>query len=503
MRTVIAPVVVLAGALALGCAAPPAAAAPSADVVAAADRLVATWTATDGAEVGRTRGLNAEWDFLSRTFLVLSLANLAVADPGLAERYRPVIDAVLADTLRAEREGGLYHFLMPYARAKPWVRQPPRSQFVDGEVALMLGARLLLGEHAGHAAELRRRTAAMVAGMRQSPVRCAESYPDECWTFCNTTALAAIRIADVLLGADHGPFLQEWVATARARLLDAETGLLAASTTVDGAVLDGPEGSSLWWSAHMLQLVAPDLAREQYDAAKAALAGWVGPWSYAREWPAGREGQLDVDAGEIVPFLGASTGSSGLAVVGAAAFRDERWLRGLRASLALVGVADGAPSALTGGAVGQAVLLYAQTVGPLWEEVRRRARPGTTAPGTEGVDCARFERVAAALRSGEGLGAVEALDPVAFWRALEVCHASGPTLCHRSYASLRALPSMAVSDGGADLDAYEATYLAACQSLPEPVQRCLTVGYALEHTAACERLGAREQLQEALRRAER
>ena len=28
-----------------------------------------------------------------------------------------------------------------------------------------------------------------------SPVLCVESYPDECWLFCNTIALAAIRAA--------------------------------------------------------------------------------------------------------------------------------------------------------------------------------------------------------------------------------------------------------------------------------------------------------------------
>ena len=41
---------------------------------------------------------------------------------------------------------------------------------------------------------------------------CAESYPDECWMFCNTVALAAVRVGDRLDDQDHSAFFAEWVA---------------------------------------------------------------------------------------------------------------------------------------------------------------------------------------------------------------------------------------------------------------------------------------------------
>lgn len=451
-RTRVAPALALALAMAAAATTTPRLAA-SATPQALADGLVAAWTAPEGAERERTHALNAEWDLMARLYLVLALANLSVEDETLRARYLPVIDRVIDDTLRAERAGGHYHFLMAYARAKPWKVTPPRSLFVDGEVALMLGARLLLAPHGAYAAALRRRVDLIVPRMRASPVRCAESYPDECWTFCNTVALAAIRIADAVTGSDHGPVLRDWVATARERLLDDASGLLLSSYTVAGDRLDGPEGSSVWMAAHMLQLVDPVFAREQYDAAKKALAGAVGPFAYAREWPVGQESAVDVDAGVVVPFLGASTGASGLALVGAAAFRDARYDAGLRRSLALLGVDDGQRSELTGGAVGQAVLLYAQTLGPLWEAVRRRARPGAAGAAAGGVDCAWFDRVSAGLRKGEP--PPDAYDdPIRLWRAIEVCGAAGPTLCHQAAAGARAVPSMAVSDGGVDMDAW-------------------------------------------------
>jgi hypothetical protein len=72
----------------------------------------------------------------------------------------------------------------------------------------------------------------------------------------------------------------------------------------------------------------------------------------------------DVDSGAIIPLIDASAGSSGLALVAASAFEDEEWLDGLLRSLELAGFRDGGRY-LASNAVGDAVLLYALTNGPL------------------------------------------------------------------------------------------------------------------------------------------
>src|SRR5690606_6498001 len=121
--------------------------------------------------------------------------------------------------------------------------------------------------------------------MRAGPALCAESYPNECWLFCNTTALAALRMADALDGTDHSDLLAEWTARARDGLVDERTGLLIAYCNYEGATLEGPEGSSIWWSAHCLQLIDESFARDQYARARRELGRTLCGFGYAREWP--------------------------------------------------------------------------------------------------------------------------------------------------------------------------------------------------------------------------
>ena len=330
-------------------------------------------------EVARMRASNAEWDFMGRTFLVLALANMALREPGQRGRYLAVMDSIIDETLRLEREQGMYVFLMGYARNGSFKQAPARSLFVDGEIALMLAVRRLVQPKPGYVAPLRRRVDEMARRMRAAPVRCVESYPDECWTFCNAVALAAIKIADVLDGTDHSGLLRRWVQTARRRLIHRPTGLLVSSFSFAGELKDGPEGSSIWMAAHALQLVDPVLARDQYARARAALGRSLLGFGYAREWPASWRGPMDVDSGAVLPLLQASPSSSGLALLAAAAFGDSEYFSQLITTLHLAGFPvwqGGRLRFAASNQVGDAVLLYATVQGPVWARVRQlEARP--------------------------------------------------------------------------------------------------------------------------------
>lgn len=344
---------------------------------ALAARHLALWTdpALRAREVERMRGTNAEWDFMGRTFLVLALANMATHDaPGSPERARALaaIDAIVDETLKLEAERGQEHYLLPYARWSAW-RGAGRSLFVDGEVALMLGARRLVEERLDWKPLMAERAGRITEALEQGPALSGESYPDECWTFCNAAALAALRVHDALDGTDHGELAQRWVATARARLTEPTTGLLVSSYTWDGRVKDGPEGSSIWFVAHALAVVDEPFARDQYERARRELAIPALGFGLAREWPRSCEGGVDVDSGPIVPGLEASASSSGLAFLGASTFGDREYLRDLQASLDLAGFpieADGAVRYAASNQVGDAVLLYSMVQGPLWSRVR-------------------------------------------------------------------------------------------------------------------------------------
>ncbi|HUS63864.1 MAG TPA: hypothetical protein VMZ28_04935 [Kofleriaceae bacterium] len=337
---------------------------------------LALWNdpALRAAAVGRMRAANAEWDFMGRSFLVWSLANLALRDPAAKPEALAVIDRILDETLRLEREEGMYVFLMPYAKDKAWQVEPKASQFLDGEIALMLGARCLVEDKPAYRAALTERVDRMAQKMAKSPVLSAESYPDECWTFCNTVGLAAIRVHDRLAGTRaHDALLAGWVAAAKRSLVDRKTGLLVSSYTVGGAHLDGPEGSSIWLSAHMLALVDPAFARDQYERARRELSHHVLGFGYAGEWPASWQGPRDIDSGPVIPLLDVSAGSSGLAFVGAAAFGDDAYLAELSATVDFAGFPIARGGTLRYAAsnqVGDAVMLYALLLGPLWERAR-------------------------------------------------------------------------------------------------------------------------------------
>jgi hypothetical protein len=348
--------------------------APRADAMA--QRYLHLWSDTEALadEHGFIRMSNPEWDFMGRTFLVLSLANIALREPAREEACLAVIDAVIDDTLAQERAHGVHHFLMAYSRYAPFVVQPEASVFVDGEIALMIGARRMVRDRDDLAAEHSRRVDEIIGRMSLSPVLSAESYPDECWTFCNTVALAAIRMHDVLDGTDHDVFLRRWVETAREHLVDEDTGLLVSSFTVDGQHLDGPEGSSIYMAAHCLMIVDEAFAWDQYARARRELGRTPLGFGFSREWPQSWSGPQDVDSGPIIPVVGASPGASGLAVLGASAFDDTAFLKPLLTSLRLGGFPvrrDGELSFAASNHVGDAVILYALVQGPLWDRARQ------------------------------------------------------------------------------------------------------------------------------------
>jgi hypothetical protein len=200
-----------------------------------------------------------------------------------------------------------------------------------------------------------------------------ESYPDECWMFDHVVALAAIRMADHLDGSDHSILFRDWLAMAKQSLLHHETGLLISSFTTDKVPLDGPEGSTIWMVAHCLQVLDEDFARDQYRRARKELGCTTLGFSYAREWPASCQSPADIDSGPIIPVFNISAGASGMAFIGASAFRDEEFHSSLATTLdfaAFPSCKGGRLKYCASNQVGDAALLYAATLGPLWQKVK-------------------------------------------------------------------------------------------------------------------------------------
>ncbi|MGQ9649267.1 MAG: linalool dehydratase/isomerase domain-containing protein [Phycisphaerae bacterium] len=332
-------------------------------------------------DIEKMRINNPEWDFMGRTFLVLSLANMCLRQPQQQDEYLKVMDEIIQDTDRLAQNKGVGYFLLDYANQSQFVQQPVRSIFVDGELAMMMGARRLVAEHEGLRERMRELVHITADRMIVGPVLSCESYPNECWTFCNTVALAATRMHEVLDGEDYGQLRRDWIAKAKEKLVHQQTGLLCSSYTYEGQAVDGPEGSTIWMAAHWLQIVDEDFAEDQYRRAKHEIAHQCLGFGWAGEWPKSWAGPMDIDSGPVIPFVDVSAGSSGQAFVAAASFDDVEYYRSLTTTLMFAGYPlsrDGRMQFCASNQVGDAVLLYSGVAGPLWREIRERGRGVTT-----------------------------------------------------------------------------------------------------------------------------
>ena len=323
-------------------------------------------------ELERMRQSNAEWDFMGRTFLALALCEMAEADASARSEYLAVVDAIIGETLALEKEHGMHFFLMSYSRTQPYVVQPARSLFVDSEIALMLAVRRVVEEKEEFRQLLKARVRIFEERFAKSRALALESYPDECWLFDHSIALAALRLADFLDGSDHSALFRDWSAAARSRLTHAESGMLVSSYTVDGKWMDGPEGSSIWAAAHFLRLVEPALAEEQYAAARERLGRTLLGFGWSREWPLAWRNRSDIDSGAVIPVLDASAGGSGMALIGSASLQDAKFHNALRGSLNFAAFpvrSEGRLRFCASNGVGDAALLYSRTLGPIWKKV--------------------------------------------------------------------------------------------------------------------------------------
>ncbi len=341
---------------------------------ALSERQLQLWTtpALKQQELARMRETNAEWDFMGRSFLVWSLAEMSLREPGDAARNLAVMDEIIGETIRLEHEHGMFVFLMPYARERPFVVQPARSLFLDGEIGLMLALRRVIQDRPDYRAQMTERIEAITARLRGSPLLVAESYPDECWIYDHAIALAATRVADFLDDTDHSALRRDWVAAARQHLVDPKTGLLVSSFTTKGVFGEGPEGSTIWVTVHFLRLVDEAFAHEQYRLARKELGCELGGFAWSREWPVSFRGMVNVDSGAVIPGLDISAGGSGLAFVAASSIGDADYLGKLHATLEFAAFPvreEGRLRYCASNLVGDSALLFADVLGPMWTKV--------------------------------------------------------------------------------------------------------------------------------------
>jgi len=293
---------------------------------------------------------------------VWALVNMGLREPQMMDQYLPVIDQIIHETVKIEQKDGIYAFLMPYAKDRPYRVKPARILFIDGELALMMGARRIPQEEPAYKQPMTERLNIIEQRWRANPLMVAESYPNECWTFDHAVALAAFKVADRLDGTDHSALCKGWISIAKEKLVHKATRLLVSSFTTDGTPLDGPEGSTIWMVAHCLQVVDEPFARDQYQRARKELGRVVLGFGYGAEWPASWQGPRDIDSGMVIPVFEVSAGSSGMAFMAATTFHDWDFVQSLAATLDMAAFPSRKKGELkycASNQVGDAAVLYA------------------------------------------------------------------------------------------------------------------------------------------------
>ena len=321
--------------------------------------------------VERLHRANPEFDLMWRLFTVLANSDDALAHPEAADDYLALSDTLIRDTAHTAITSGQRHFLLPYADAQPWRQPDAGSLFVDGEVALMIAARRMVRDEPWLRQMALEWNERVRTDFDAAGDDLPESYPNEAWAFCMTTALLALHMSDLLDGTDHSAVIRDYTDRMATTLMDPRTGLIGSDWQANGRALDGTEGSSLWWVSTGLLLLGPDLATAQYEGGKQALHGGMLGMSWAKEWPE-THSTGDIDSGPIVPYFHASPASSGFALVAASAHGDDayrrRLVRALRAADALL-VIDPRLSTMAEAPMGDAIVRLGLGFGPLWDAV--------------------------------------------------------------------------------------------------------------------------------------
>ena len=124
------------------------------------------WRRCAGATPSGTSWAAASWSW--------ALANRSLRHPEQKAACLEVMDRIIDETLKTEQERGMYHFLMPYARNRPFrgaAAAEPVPRRRDGADA---GARRLVAEKEAYREPLRQASAGIVRRMEAGPVLCRE-----------------------------------------------------------------------------------------------------------------------------------------------------------------------------------------------------------------------------------------------------------------------------------------------------------------------------------------
>ena len=332
-----------------------------------ADALIAFEAEDDRTRASLTPAANrfaGEWALVTHQMAALGLAQLCLARPPDCARYVPTITAAAVKSFLPEmRDFGTHGWsedvlaTLEGSHGHAYFGYPALAVSM-ARVLDPAFPREIAAQHDAVIAAFERRLLA-------SPTGLIETYPNESYPTDVASVAAAIAVHGRINGADHRKVIAHWAERVRSAQIDPASGLtIQRMGARDGKPHDAPRGSGTGLAAYFAgfadrptaELLTAGLRRQQ-----ASFLGFGG----IREYAPGHSGKGDVDSGPVL--LGISVSATGFALAPLRAFGHRDDFTRIYRTTALFGVPfEGGASArfLTGGAIGNALLLALLTSGP-------------------------------------------------------------------------------------------------------------------------------------------
>jgi hypothetical protein len=333
-----------------------------------AEELVAFEAADDASRAAQTPAkdrFTGEWALVTHQMVALGLGQHCLAHPEDKARYLPVITrAAVKSWLPEMRDFGTKAWDGEDAMASLW---SPHGHAYLAYAAMAVGMARLLDpafprEVAGQHDLL---VGAWVRRLSASPTGLIETYPGEAYPTDVAAVAAAIALHGRATGADHQRVLTHWAERVRAVQIDKASGLVHQRMGAsDARPHDAPRGSGTGLAAYFAGFANRGVAEALTAGLLRHEARFLG-FGAIREYAPGHRGKGDVDSGPVV--LGVSVAATGFALAPFRAFGHREAFTRVYRTADLFGVPfDGGASArfLTGGAIGNALLLAFLTSGP-------------------------------------------------------------------------------------------------------------------------------------------
>jgi hypothetical protein len=199
-----------------------------------------------------------------------------------------------------------------------------------------------------------------------SPSGLIATYPNEWYPVDNAPVLASIAMNQKTTGHDYSALLTREEQIYRLRYIDPHSGLLIQAANAQGDPSDYARGSGSALGVFFIHHAFPGLGKEIFGGIKRNLGSGLLGFGAIREYPHGQTGPSDIDSGPVLFGFGFS--ATGFTISAARAYSDPS----LYARLYSSAVFAGAPSYhsdrmdfLTGGALGNAILLAMLTTEPI------------------------------------------------------------------------------------------------------------------------------------------